>query len=112
MYERDLLIWAAGVLDGCGMVACTVESGPNGHMYHALTLLVPLADAEQIRRLTIAAGNGSVSREPVGFELGGKAAVKGFLEAVWQWLSPGTRKRFNIELRRFKMYTSTASIQG
>jgi hypothetical protein len=105
MNRQELLAWSAGVIEGCGVIACSIEQGPI-RMYHAIDLLVPVSDSAQIRRLTIAAGNGSVSREPLGFALGGPAAIRGFLEELWPYLSAGKKKEFNAELRRFKYLKS------
>jgi hypothetical protein len=108
MIERDLMIWAAGVMEGCGSLTVTREVGPTGREYHALTLLVPLDHAEQVRRLLIAAGNGVENKAPLGFELGGPAAIKGFLGSIRQWLTPEAKSRFNTELRRFKQLKQIA----
>ena len=102
MSQKDLLIWAAGVVEGCGVVVSTVKQGPT-RMYHAIDLLVPVSSSEQIRRLTIAAGNGSVHKEPTGFVLGGYAAVRGFIADLWPYFTPAKRSEINMELKRFKL---------
>jgi hypothetical protein len=111
MNRKELLIWSAGVIEGCGILAVSIQQGPT-RMYHAIDLLVPLNDSRQIRRLTIAANNGSVSKMPKGFHLGGHAAVRGFLEDLWPYLSPAKKKEFNAELKRYKYYRAQDKQRG
>lgn len=102
MTEKELLIWAAGVVEGAGVVAVHIVQGPM-KIYPALSLLVPLSDSSQIRRMTIAAGNGNVSKTPTGFELSGYAAVRGFVEQLWPYLTVAKRREINMEMKRLKL---------
>lgn len=105
MKHNELLAWAAGVIEGCGVLACSIEQGPT-RMYHAIDLLVPLSDSAQIRRMTIAADNGSVHREPTGFVLGGYDAIRSFLREIWPYLSSAKKRELNGELKRYKLLKS------
>lgn len=111
MNTKELMAWSAGVIEGCGVLSVSIEQGPT-RMYHAIDLLVPLDNSQQIKRLTIAANNGSVSKMPKGFHLGGYAAIRGFLEELWPYLSPAKKKEFNGELKRYKYYRAQDKLRG
>lgn len=105
MNERETMIWAAGVFEGCGVVASNVRQGPT-RMYHQISLLAVTGNPEVNARLIDAFGNGIVIEAPSGdpcFSIDGYAAVRGILEEVWKFLTPHTRRVFNAELKRFKM---------
>lgn len=107
MNDHDSLIWAAGLLDGCGYLIISVEQGPT-RMYHAITLLAVTGDAKGVERMIDASGNGGLDQySPSHFiwSLQGIAAIKGFLADVWPYLLPATRSRFNMEIRRYRLYT-------
>lgn len=101
MTEKELLIWAAGVVDGRGIIATTVEQGKR-KMFPAITLLVPLSHEQQYDRMLEIAGNGSRVNNSDYYELGGYGAVKGFMAELWPYLTPSKRSEINAELRKFK----------
>lgn len=101
MNEQQLLIWAAGVIDGAGVVASFITEGPT-RTYPAIGLLVAPANSDQCARLALAFGNGGVIKAPQGFEVGGWAATQGALQLVWPYLSKLKKQEFNAELRKFK----------
>lgn len=108
MNYRESLIWAAGVIEGCGVVAVTIEQGPT-RMYHAIGLLAVTGNPDVNDRLIDAVGNGDVIMAPSGdpcFELGGYAAIRGFLADIWPFLTPHKRTEINSELRRYKLLKS------
>ena len=105
MNERETLIWAAGVLEGCGTVASHIVQGPT-RMYHQISLLAVTGNPEVNARLIDALGNGIEVSAPSGapcFVIDGYAGVRGILEQVWKYLTPHTRHEFNGELKRFKL---------
>jgi hypothetical protein len=105
--EEEIKIWCAGMLDASGILASTIERGPTGKEYHALTLCVAAASPQHASRLTLAANNGAVTEEyPMVWQLGGPAAIKGFLAEVWPYLSSAKKSEVNGELRKFKQLAS------
>ena len=98
--EHELMVWCAGVVEGCGIITATTEEGPTGKQYAALTLHVPISHESQINRFMIAANNGT--HEHGLWELSGSAAVKGFLQSIWTWLTPEGKSYFNEQIRKFK----------
>jgi hypothetical protein len=109
--DKELLSWAAGVIEGCGTIASTVREGPS-RMYAEIVLLVPVGHSDQIKRLTIAANNGGVAHSPVGFELVGYSAIRGFMADLWPYFSPVTRTQVNMELKRHKLLAAEQRSKG
>lgn len=103
MNNHDRLVWAAGLLDGCGDLIVTIEQGPTRE-YHAITLVAVTGDSKGVERMIDASGNGSAQGTPGRWELRGIDAIRGFLEDVWPYILPETRSRFNAEIRRYRMY--------
>ena len=108
MNDEQLTAWAAGMLDAGGYLINSVEQGPT-RMYRTITLLVVTGDSKGAERLITAAGNGNVSGySPQHFiwELQGIDAIRGFLEDMWPLLMPTTRSKFNMEIKRYRLYAS------
>lgn len=103
MNTEELASWTAGMIEGVGVLAATIEQGPSGREYAAIGLYVAFNSPEHEARLSTAMGNGGTTQEyPTVWQLGGYAAIKGFLPTIWPFLTPSTRSAFNAELRKFK----------
>lgn len=100
--EKYRLIWAAGLIDGCGVVITSIEQGPT-RMYAAFSLLVRTRDRSALVRMKGAVNNGEILEDDQGFLLSGYAATRGFIAEVWPWLSTETKERINIEIRKYKV---------
>jgi len=99
--EKNRLIWAAGMIDGCGVVVATIEQGPT-RTYAALSLIVVSKRFDAHARMMSAAGNGERLEDDKGFLLSGYAAVRGFIAEVWPWLTADTKREINAEIKKYK----------
>ena len=97
--EKNRLIWAAGMLDGCGVVVATIEQGPT-RTYAALSLVIVSKRSDALARIIGAAANGEVLEN--AFLLSGYAAVRGFIAEVWPWLTADTKREINAEIKKYK----------
>lgn len=105
--QHELMVWAAGIVEGCGVIVVSMEEGPTGKEYAAITLVVPVLRSTQTNRMMLAAGNGTETTQ--GWELSGIAAVRGFLESLWTWFTPESKTYANERLRKFKELQKLAS---
>lgn len=97
--EKNRLIWAAGMIDGCGMVVATIEQGPT-RMYAALSLVIVSKRPAAVARMMSAVSNGEVLEG--AYLLSGYAAVRGFIAEVWPWLAADTKREINAEIKKYK----------
>lgn len=99
-----LYAWCAGMFDGVGLVAVTPEEGPGGKHYHALTFEVIGIDEDKGDRFLRAAGNGEYDASIGVYTISGFAAVRGFVQALWPYLTRQSRARVNESIRHYKRY--------
>jgi hypothetical protein len=99
--EKNRLIWAAGMIDGCGVVVATIEQGPT-RTYAALSLVVVCKRRDALSRMISAVSNGEILEDDTGYLLSGYAAVRGFIAEVWPWLTADTKREINAEIKKYK----------
>lgn len=105
--KRDaLLIWTAGLYEGCGSIMMTPEEGPL-KKYLAISINFPTNDPSICTRLEAVVNNGTASN--IGFEVGGYSAVRGFLHEIWPYLSPAGKSQANAALKHYKVNKNLVS---
>lgn len=99
---NQLTAWAAGCFEATGVVMITPEEGPTGKPYVGIAvevILPPRRDAAE--RFLMVANNGNA--EGSAWTLGGYAAVRGFVQTLWPYLTRDSKQYINDELKRFKI---------
>lgn len=99
MKRQDLLIWAAGLHEGCGAISISPQEGPS-KTYMSITINYPVGGEGQVQRLLAVNNNGSMTQ--FGFEISGWAAVRGYFSEIWPYLSAEGRSQINEALRFYK----------
>lgn len=99
---NQLTAWVAGCFEATGVIIVSPEVGPTGKPYAAITIEVILPPRSTAgERFIMAVNNGTV--EGTAWRLGGYAAVRGFAQTLWPYLTPDTKRYINDELKRFKL---------
>lgn len=99
--EHELMVWTAGLVEGCGAIIVGEELGPTGNKYASITIVIKVMRPTQVERLMKVVNNGEIVVNE-GWVLSGSAAVSGFLKTIWTWLSPDGKTYANEQIRRFK----------
>lgn len=95
---NQLTAWVAGRLEAAEWFV-GVDKGPT-NAYIFIFLQVPEADMISANRLTTVANNGVHERGTWHF--GGYAAVRGFADTLWPYLTPAAKRHFNDNIREYK----------
>lgn len=100
MKREELLAWVGGHVSAKAVFAVLKEDGPNKE-YYSISLCVPSLDGVVYERLMHVNHNGTII-EGDGWQISGRAAVRGFLREVWKYLTPTFRAQANDVLREHK----------
>lgn len=95
-----MLAWVAGLLDGCGAYIIEPQEGPT-KKYVSICINFPTGEEDQWKRLESVVGNG-MSVTGRGWEISGYAAVRGFLDTIWPYMSPSGRHQANEAIKFYK----------
>ena len=99
MTTDELLIWAAGVLDGNGKFHARTVQGPT-KPYIEVSIELHPGRPSTLTRLQKALNNGTIHGNL--FIMSGVAAFRGAVEALWPYLSIDSKREVNAILRRIK----------
>ena len=96
---NQLTAWVAGRVEGAGEFWVTTEIGRKPYMAIAIQLN-DVGDEMTANRLSVVANNGSLEGQT--WHPGGYAAVRGFVETLWPYLTPETKRRINDAIKFYK----------
>lgn len=99
---NQLTAWVAGCFEATGVIIITPEEGPTGKPYVGVMVEVILPPRNAAgERFLKAVNNGTV--DGTAWRLGGYAAVRGFAQTLWPYLTRDTKQYINDELKRYKV---------
>lgn len=99
---NQLTAWVAGYFEATGAIIIGTDQGPSGKTYATIEVDVILSPHNRSgERFLQVAGNGTL--EDTSWRLGGYAAVRGFVETLWPYLTKDSKQYINTELKRFKL---------
>lgn len=97
MDTNQLTAWVAGRIEASSSEVYVTE-GPT-KPYVAIGIDIP-GDEAMANRFTTIANNGTYDGRY--WHLGGYAAIRGFAQTMWPYLSPAARQGFNKAFRTYK----------
>lgn len=97
---NQLTAWVAGRLEAAEWFV-GVEKGPTGKPYIFVYLELPQVDEITVNRLTRVANNGTLAGTN-RWHFGGYAAVRGFAQTLWPYLTPAAKRQFNQAIKQYK----------